>query len=138
MTSLLTSTRQISRDTGYYIPVGSLRGLIYQYNPTSGVSTAAAWANTNHSTLPFISSAGAGVLKDMGKTVVSSSRVFRKVQLVLSTASLLAAQGISNTVGGNAAGGTVAYTSVGEDYLTGYIELGFNGGTPAPVAAYGR
>lgn len=132
MTSLLTSTRQISRDTGYFIPLGDLRGKIYEYNPVSGVSSAAVWATTaSASTMIFISSAGAGVLKDMGKTVVSSSRVFRKVQLVVSTASLLAAQGISNTVGG-------PVNQNGEDYLTGYIELGFNGGVPAPVAAYGR
>lgn len=142
MTSLLTSTRQLSRDTGYFIPVGNLKGLIYEYNPVLGVSSAAAWADTNHSTLMFISSAGAGILKDMGRTIVSSSRVFRKVQLVFSTANTvaLAAQGITTTVGGGAAGQTSTGGSpgVGEDYLTGYIELGFNGGRPAPVAVYGR
>jgi len=71
----------------------------------------------------------------MGKTVLSSTRTFRKVQLVLPNSVS------TNGVGGNAPGGTNAYTSIGEDWLTGYIELGFGGGgagTIAPVAHYGR
>jgi hypothetical protein len=35
--------------------------------------------------------------------------------------------------------GGAAGTANGQDYFTGYIELGFEGnGTPAPVARFGR
>jgi hypothetical protein len=127
MTSLLTSTRQVNSDTGYYIPIGNCAGKIFKYDSTTGlVGTSTMWA-TSTATAGFISSAGAGILRDLGKTVVSSGRTFRKVQLVLST---------PNTFG--VAG---APLGVGEDYLTGYIELGISGlayGTVAPVAVYGR
>jgi hypothetical protein len=66
----------------------------------------------------------------MGKTVVSSLRTFRKVQLVVPSAT-----GRSSTFG---VGGNVS-TTPNEDYLTGYIELGFEGpGSFTPVAKYGR
>jgi hypothetical protein len=62
----------------------------------------------------------------MGKTVVSSGRTFRKVQLVVSAAVL---DGVSGQSG----------TAPLEDFLSGYIELGFgNGSNFTPVAAYGR
>jgi hypothetical protein len=68
----------------------------------------------------------------MGRTVVSANRTFRKIQLVTNrfgSNSTLATFGV-----GGAAG-----TSPVEDYLTGYIEIGFEGnGVPAPVAHYGR
>lgn len=133
MTSLLTSGRQISADSGYFIPVGNCQGLIYAYNPTAGTATfsSAVWAGTtNTTTSPYISSAGAGILKDLGKTVVSSGRTFRKVQLVVSSP--------TNTFG--VAGSSPSAGYGGEDYLTGYIELGLGGapGRVAPVAQYGR
>ena len=130
MTSLLTSSRQVSSDGGYYIPLASLIGKIYSYNTTTNaVSTAAVWASAGNNGIAkytsSISSLGAGVLRDMGRTVVSSGRTFRKVQLVVSTG--------SNGVGGNVG------TAPLEDFLTGYIELGFDGNGPiTPVAAYGR
>jgi hypothetical protein len=63
---------------------------------------------------------------------VSSGRTFRKVQLVVSSS---AALGSTFGVGGAPSSGALA-----EDYLTGYIELGFNGdsGAPAPFATFGR
>lgn len=135
MTSLLTSSRQVSTDGGYYIPLANLVGKVYAYNTTTeSVSTAAEWASLyttgslTGSVKRFassISTLGAGVLRDMGKTVVSSGRTFRKVQLVVSTGS----NGVSGAVG----------TAPLEDFLTGYIELGFDGNGPiTPVAAYGR
>jgi hypothetical protein len=61
----------------------------------------------------------------MGKTYLSASRVFRKVQLIVpntQTTSTFGVEGNQNT-------------SPNVDYLTGYIELGWEGaGTPAPVA----
>ena len=137
MTSLLTSSRQISADSGFFIPVGNCRGLIYAYNPTAGVSTfsSAVWATINTSTAFYVSSAGAGVLRDLGKTVVSSARTFRKVQLLVSTPNTFGVAGLNPSSGYG-----------GEDYLTGYIELGLGGsasggaapGSIAPVAQYGR
>jgi hypothetical protein len=126
MTSLLTSSRQVSSDGGYYIPLASLVSKIYSFNATTGlVSTPAQWASTSSKYASSISTIGAGVLRDMGRTVVSSGRTFRKVQLVVST-------------GSNGVGGTVG-TAPLEDFLTGYIELGFDGNGPiTPVAAYGR
>jgi hypothetical protein len=70
--------------------------------------------------LSSISSVGAGgLLKDMGKTVVSSSRTFRKVQLVAPSL----------------AGGVVGSETTSGPYLTGYIELATGNAFPAsPVA----
>jgi hypothetical protein len=68
----------------------------------------------------------------MGRTVVSSLRTFRKVQLVLT-----GANGSNSTLSTFGVGGAAA--GVGQDYFTGYIELGFEGnGRPAPVAHFGR
>jgi hypothetical protein len=69
----------------------------------------------------------------MGRTVVSSLRTFRKVQLVIP------ATGITVPNNNSSFGVGGPQTNVGQDYFTGYIELGFDGaGTPAPVAQYGR
>jgi hypothetical protein len=132
MTSLLTSSRQVSSDTGYYIPLASLIGKIYAYNGTAGASTfsTAVWAtaNTGSPYTSSISSIGQGVLKDMGKTVVSSGRTFRKVQLVWYGSATAATFGVNGASG----------TAPDQDYLTGYIELGWEGaGIPAPVARMG-
>jgi hypothetical protein len=136
MTSLQTSTRQVSTDDGYFIPIASCINRVYGYNPAAGSVpfSSAQWAGRGE--LPvskFTSSllAGAGILRDLGKTVVSSGRTFRKVQLVTSS--------VANTfgVGGGTPSGTGGYV---EDYLTGYIEIGLGDptSTPAPVAKYGR
>ena len=129
-----SGARQVSPNTGYYITVGDCRTKIFSYNATAGALTFSAlkWTSTG-ATSSLVQAAGAGVLRDMGKTVVSSGRSFRKVQLVVSSPTTFG-------VGGPATGGTVAFSGVGEDYLTGYIELGFpsSGDQVAPVAAYGR
>lgn len=131
-----SGARQVSPNTGFYITVGDCRNKIFSYNPTSGASTfsVATWTSTG-ATSSLVQAAGAGILRDMGKTVVSSGRTFRKVQLVVVSPSTFG-------VGGPAVGGTVSFSATGEDYLSGYIELGFpSAGNPsqvAPVAAYGR
>jgi hypothetical protein len=91
----------------------------------AGGTTPSKWTST-------ISTINAGgLLRDMGKSVVSAGRVFRKVQLLTSTVS---------TGGVNGPAGVTTNPYV--DYLTGYIELGSgltNGGMPgsfAPVAYY--
>jgi len=133
MTSLLRSTREVSNNTGYYIPVGDCRTRIYAYNPADGALqfSTAAWTTPATAALGVYSSlvdrAGAGLLRDMGKTVVSSTRVFRRIQLVAQHASTFGV------------GGTSPTTWPAQDFLTGYIELGFDGGNvPTPVAVFGR
>ena len=137
-----TGLKQNHTDAGYYINVGSLNGVIYSLNTTSGALSlsTANWANTtaqntagglrgNMLMSSILVPSGGAILKDMGRTVVSSLRTFRKVQLVVPnsnpTLSTFGVRGQSGTTG--------------EDFLTGYIELGFEGnGTPAPVAHFGR
>ena len=130
MSSVAASVRQVSPNNGYYINVASAVGKVYAYNTTAGASTfsTALWAAV--ATTAYggaISTAGTALFKDMGKTVVSAGRTFRKVQLVTSTVSTF---GVGGTQG------------IDADYLTGYIELGFDGanatGRPAPFATYGR
>ena len=148
MTSLLTSVKTTTSDTDYYINVGSLAGVIYGLNTTNGAFSlsTASWAATSAGNTAggtrgnmLMSTAGVGaqlavgggaILRDMGKTVVSSLRTFRRVQLVIAGSnSTLSTFGVRGQSG----------TNPSEDYFTGYIELGFEGnGVPAPVAHFGR
>jgi hypothetical protein len=126
---------------GFFVPVASLIGQIYaRTEPTGntgvlgGSFSTASWAFWGSRATSSIGAAGAGLLRDMGKTVVSSLRTFRKVQLVVPAGS-----GANNTSVSSFGVGGAASTIPGQDYYTGYIELGFEGvGTPAPVAHYGR
>jgi hypothetical protein len=136
-----TGFKQNHNDQGYYIPIADLTGKVLALNTVGGAFSlsTATWAfwgapyggtgfAGGNAALSSINGAGKGILKDMGRTVVSSLRTFRKVQLVLPSNSTLSTFG----VGGR-------QTGVGEDYLTGYIELGFEGnGAPTPVAHFGR
>ena len=138
MTSLLSNTKQNSSEGGYFVPVASLIGQIYgRGEPASntgvvgGTFSTASWAYWGSKATSSINGAGAGILRDMGRTVVSSLRTFRKVQLVVPNTGNPAGNS-SFGVGGRQGTNT-------EDYFTGYIELGFEGnGTPAPVAQFGR
>ena len=146
MTSLLTSVKTTASDTDYYINIGSLSGIVYALNTTSGAFSLSTtnWAslgpnNTAGGTrgnmlmssftgTTGLTTAGGVILRDMGKTVVSSLRTFRKIQLVVPNSNTtLSTFGIRGQTGTN------------EDYFSGYIELGFEGtGVPAPVAHFGR
>ena len=147
MPSIGNSLRQVSNDNAYFITVGNLINKVYT-SPAGGSTPAVAvWASsfaggdwsTNGCYASSINAAGSAILKDMGRTIVSSGTYFRKVQLVVPqgtpnhTTPVLAA-GSTSTFG--VAGGA---TGVGTpDYLTGYIVQGFDGqNTPAPVAKYG-
>ena len=59
---------------------------------------------------------GTGLLKDLGESIVSAGRTFRRVQLITPTA---------DTTGQEKMGGS--YTGVDSDALAGYIELGLRG-----------
>jgi hypothetical protein len=151
MTSIGNRIKQIDVEQGYYMPLSSLQGIIYAFTPGAGAGgsfaqgsfSTASWATTSYPTFgtgnPYLSSisgAGQGLLKDMGKTVVSAGRTFRKIQLVNVNAGPQGSKYVSTNgvAGQNGAGSTPV-----QDYLTGFIELGFDGqGVPAPVAVFGR
>ena len=140
MTSLQTRIRQ--NGPQFFMPMSSLVGVIYAYNPTVGVAnqfSCAPWADglppNNIATrapgryLSSINAAGVGILKDLGKNVVSAGRTFRKIQLVVRQTGTTSTGGVE---------GNALATNPNADYLTGYIEFGFEGaGQPAPVAQYG-
>jgi hypothetical protein len=144
MTSIPSFIKQIPSDSRNFVPVSCLMNVIYGLNEATTALTPASWAagavsgaaGNNVTGSPFASSiagAGAGKLRDMGKTYVSSGRAFRKVQLI-----------VPGTVNGKTTGAGVSTFGVageGEaaqptsDYLTGYIELGWEGqNAGAPVA----
>ena len=138
---------------GYFVPLGNCVGSIFNYSGASGTGgsylpgnfTAADWTAANATTgagalLSTISSIGqGGLLRDMGRTVVSSNRTFRKVQLLTpsSGGALLSTDGVTN-----APYTTTSLTqtsSSASGYLTGYIELATGRAGPprasvAPVA----
>ena len=147
MTSLQTRIRQ--NGPAYFMPVSSLAGLILAYNPTVGVAnqfSVAPWADNLPSAAGpngasgtvglrgparYLSSLNAGqcLLKDIGKNVVSAGRTFRKIQLVVRQSGTTSTGGVE---------GNALATNPNADYLTGYIEFGFEGtGQSAPVVQYG-
>ena len=141
MTSIASRTRQNA--PSHFMSVSSLNGVIYAYNPNANTNTfsTAQWAwvgatvGANSPYLSTLTTPGA-LLKDLGKNVISSSRYFRKVQMVVR----------NNGAGPNPSTGTSTFGIAGQalgtypnaDYLTGYIELGYEGGGyPAPVVQFG-
>ena len=128
---------------GFFVPLANVASGVLAFTAAGGAGgsyqvgsfTTAAWAIFGTTPSKFTSTisaiASGGVLRDMGKSVVSAGRVFRKVQLLTSTVS---------TGGVNGPAGVSTNPMV--DYLTGYIELASgltNGGLPgsfAPVAYY--
>jgi hypothetical protein len=147
MTSLQTTIKQIPLRLGYYVNVADMRTTFYQNNGTDAApvittniyaqSTVLVSYNGTGTRLSTVfATAGAAVLRDHGKTLLSASRVFRKVQLLVSSNSLV--NGGTDGVGG------VSYeTNTAVPYLTGYIELpgtgGYSTGTNSftPVARLG-
>jgi hypothetical protein len=134
MTSLQTTTKQVGAATAYYIPLADIRSEIFSYRTDINRFSTAVWsAGTPAGQGRFSSlvatgtTLGTGLLKDMGKTVVSSTYTFRKVQLVVPNAGLNSTFGVAGDSG-----------SVTGDYLTGYIAIGVEGGSgPTRVAKYG-
>ena len=166
MTSLLTGIKQTNPDLGYFMPVSSLQGIVYAITNGSGAGgsfaqggfnftgtgtvqqaywgllgaqpvngVASPYLSNGNPYLSSINGAGAGLLKDMGRTVISAGRTFRKVQLVVNAAR---SGGTNYALSTNGVAGQINTTPL-QDFLTGYIELGFDGtGPSAPVVPYGR
>jgi hypothetical protein len=122
MSSLQTSWKQIDTRAGYYVPVGNCVSKFYANNGTDAVPNFGQMVSTMSTSgaavSTLIASAGAGVFRDHGKTLVSSGRVFRKVQLLISSNSVL-------NNGTDGVGGVSVVSGVGaaSTYLTGFIEL---------------
>ena len=155
----VSGVKQNGRDMGYFMPVSSLQGIVYAITYGAGAGgtyvassmpspvawclpSVAPYATTGNPYLSSISGAGQGILKDMGKTVVSAGRTFRKVQLVVNNSQR---NGANFALSTNGVAGQNTYQALGntgsavQDFLTGYIELGFEGtGPSAPVVPYGR
>jgi len=155
----VSGAKQNSRDLGFFMPVSSLQGIVYAINYGSGAGgsyvassmpapvawcqpSLAPYATNGNPYLSSINGAGQGILKDMGRTVVSAGRTFRRVQLVVNSSQrnganfALSTNGVAGVNTFQAAGNTG--TSV-QDFLTGFIEFGFEGtGPSAPVVQYGR
>lgn len=133
--SIVAATRiskQASMDNEYYIPIGNLTGLIFALNGTTGSLSTASWANFGSRYLSSVNTAGAGILKDMGRPYVSAGRTFRRVQLVVPQS--------TGTVSTGGVGGQTG-TTPNQDFLMGYIEIGFpesGASVPTPVAKWGR
>jgi len=122
---------------GYFVPLGNCAGSgaaarVFQYSGGAGAGgsflpgsfTPASWIATDARVSTINGVAAGGLLRDMGKTVVSSNRTFRKVQLISPSP----------------AGGVNGLDTTSGPYLTGYIELATGnqltvaGSTVAPVA----
>lgn len=163
MTSIAPHIKVIPSENTYFINVGNMATAASApgtgfaapkvFQLVGGVANAATpsfstatWA-CNGVTSSLLASAGQAVFRDLGRTIVSSYRTFRKVQLLVSS--------ISNSV---TIGAPVASQAgpqpwlntptLGEEYYTGYIELpgyypaamggaGAGGFLPAPVARLG-
>jgi hypothetical protein len=117
MTSLLTNLKQVPANAGFYIAVADCRSTFYTSIGTDSAplfSTNIYARSTVTSTL--LATGGSAVFRDHGKALVSSGRVFRKVQLMVSSGQVT--NGGSDGVGGIDLG-----PGVTPGYITGYIEL---------------
>ena len=133
MSSIPASLKQIPTDARNFVPVSSLAypGGINGLNEATATLSTAYWSGNGQATgggsryTSSINGPGAGKLRDLGKTYVSAGRVFRKIQLVVYGLSTYGVAGRDDV------------TAPTDDFLTGYIELGWEGGgaqAPAPVA----
>lgn len=130
MTSLLTTTKQIPLNSGYYITLSSISTSVYDLRvgstDTEPGFIGSAYAQTLNSPNQ--------VLRDEGKTLRSSGRVFRKVQLMVASGS------VQNGGTDGVSTGLVA-VAPNTGYYTVYIELPGNpssgAGPVTPVARLG-
>lgn len=109
----------------YFVPASGVAPLLTYNSATVGVSGSfsnAPWTVYNSAASGGVNaygllSSGQGLLKDLGDTIVSSGRTFRRIQL-LNPSTIVTEQN-----GGVYTGST----STDYDALTGYIELGLRG-----------
>jgi len=158
MSSVLPHIRNIASENAYFVTLGSLAvdGGIAANNAGNQILTSKVAAGTNvtaanvqfstavwasqGATSTLVANSGK-ILRDLGKTVVSSLRTFRKVQAVVSSFSTGVYVGAAVGGPGNNAAGAPAQLA-GEEFLTGYIEIVGSSGyaataNPAAVARMG-
>uniref|UniRef100_A0A6C0HFX3 Uncharacterized protein n=1 Tax=viral metagenome TaxID=1070528 RepID=A0A6C0HFX3_9ZZZZ len=110
MSSLLKYTKQTPMNGGYYV---ALAPLTSSYTLT-GTEVAPAFSTLTSSIMGLATSPPSGsILRDEGKTLRSANRVFRKVQLLLSTGSVV--------TGGT--DGVVGLSTGTSPWATFYVEL---------------
>jgi len=127
MTSVRSNIKALPMNA-YYINVGDARTTFYQNNSTD--NTPLMTQNiygTSSVTSTYMKTAGSAIFRDHGKTLVSANRVFRKVQLMVSTGSVL----VGGTDGVAGADGVSTAPNSTPNFLTGYIELPGLGGSGA-------
>lgn len=123
--------KQIASNNAFYVNVADIRTHVkinVGTDEAPNLSTA-TWANGVSPSISTVIATPGAVLRDMGKNLVSSGRIFRKIQLLRS----------NNTA---TSGVTGDFTGAPQDYFQGYIELpglqgATTGGVPAPVARLG-
>jgi len=135
MTSLLRTTKQVPLNSGYYITVSSISSTVYDLRAgTTDTAPGFVTSATFSGAYAVAVNAPGAVLRDEGKTLRSSGRVFRKVQLMV---------GSGSVQNGGTDGVDVGLTNTAPNtgYLTAYIELPGNpsSGTASvtPVARLG-
>jgi hypothetical protein len=111
MTSVAPSAGGFSQSNGYFVTTAATT--LQVYTPGSGSGGSFRVGSFAAGTGVLVTGAN-DVLRDMGKTVISSSRVFRKVQVVDDAANPIVAGTVPGGVG----------NSAGTAYRTGYIEIG--------------
>ena len=131
MSSVGRSLKQVSANGAYFVNLGDVRtALLQNYgtysdnNPAyaAGVGatlSTATWAGRlplldtiQSSFSSVLTTSGAAFFRDMGANIVSSGRVFRKVQLVAPRSAGVSTGGVGGPAPGNSS-----------DYLSAYIEL---------------
>jgi hypothetical protein len=126
MTSIPGTLKQVPLNNGFYINLADTRGTFYQNNGTDAAplfstnvyafcTIRVAPINGTTSTIlsTVLGTGGQAIFRDMGKTLTSAGRTFRRVQLMLSTQNVLF-QGTDGVSG---------LDNAPTNYLTGYIEL---------------
>jgi hypothetical protein len=123
MTSLTSFTKQIPSNGGYYITLADIRSRFYYNAGTEAAPTMSTVMFTDpaQSSISTLIASQGGVLRDHGVTLLSSGRVFRKVQIMGPT-------GQVRTGGTDGVAGGVNASNTTPSYATGFIELPGTGG----------
>lgn len=106
---------------GYFYVLSSIVGPAQSFTPgtgSGGATTAGSFAAASLGSGPNARLAAGNLIKDMGKTVVSSGRTFRKFQTIGPSAN--SASPTLGVVGG-------AATATDPGYATFYLEIGRDG-----------
>jgi len=129
MSSVLARTKQLPMNGGFYVTTASVTNTTYtligtEVAPAFSTLTLASLGTATVAQTAYTALATAGViLRDEGKTLRSANRIFRKVQMLVSTGSILAG-------GTDGVSGAAASTTVTSPYLTFYVELPGSGHNP--------